>query len=104
MKTLLSKYWKRILIFIAVVLIAMNIIHKTTAPHTLVEEFAHYGPTVAKMNTVDLHPSEIANEVRESAPVSGDILRIVIIFVVGLLAAVILSDLANKKAAPAKKK
>ena len=46
MKSFLSKYWKRILILIAGIFIAINVISKCTAPHTLPQEYAKYGPDV----------------------------------------------------------
>lgn len=104
MKNFLSKNWKKILIILTIVFIAFNIIHKVVAPHILVEEYAKYGADVAPAN-IDINASNIINEVKENAPagIPNDIFRLLIILVVGILAAVILSDLATKKPAPKKK-
>ncbi len=103
MKNFLSKYWKRILIIITGILIIINIVVKTSAPHTLVEEYAKYGSDV-KASSVSINTREIADDVRSSAPMSDDMFRIAIVLVIGLLAAVILSDIANRKPASAAKK
>lgn len=101
MKLFLSKYWKKILIFITGILIFINIIHKSVAPRALVSEFAKYGPNVSATKSI-AKSSEILSTIKESVPVTDGIFRIGIILVIGLIAAVILSELANK--APSKKK
>ena len=101
MKSFLSKYWKKIMIFITGILIFVNIIHKSVAPHSLVNEFGKYGPDV-EATKVAINSNELMSTVRESVPVPDNIFNIGIVFVVGLVGAVILSELGNK--APAKKK
>lgn len=103
MKNFLSKNWKRILILIAGIFIAVNIFHKVTAPRSLVSEFTQYGPDVENTSTLDIHPTEVMNEVRASAPVSDDVFRILMVLVIGIFAALVISDLANKKPAAKKK-
>ena len=102
MKSFLSKYWKKILIWITAILAFVNIIHKCIAPHILVGEFAKYGPDVAA-SKIGFKSSEALTSVRESIPVSDNIFKIGVVLIVGLIVAVIASELANKKA-PAKKK
>ena len=101
MKSFLSKYWKKIMIYITLILIFINIVQKCIAPHILVSEFAKYGPDVTTINGVT-KSIDVLSSVRESVPVTDGILRIGIILVVGLIGAVIISEFANK--APAKKK
>lgn len=102
MKNFLSKYWKRILILIAGIFIAINVISKCVAPHILVDEFAEYGPNVEK--SVHIDTGEIISEVKASSPFNEDMFRLVIILVVGLVAAAIIAEITTKKSSGAKKK
>ena len=101
MKSFLSKYWKKLMIYVTLILIFINIVKKCIAPHILVSEFAKYGPDATASNHI-AKSVDILSGVKESVPVTDGILIIGIILVVGLIAAVIRSEFANK--APAKKK
>lgn len=103
MKNFLSKYWKRILITITGIFIFLDIINKVAIPNILVSEFAKYGPDV-KSSGISIQPSEIMQEAKASAPMSGDMFNLIIVFIVGLVAAVIIGELASKKPSAAKKK
>ncbi|MBQ9314348.1 MAG: hypothetical protein IJ220_05020 [Clostridia bacterium] len=104
MKKFLSKNWKTILIIIAGIFIVLNIVNKCIAPHTLVGEYAKYGPDV-EASDFNINADKIINEVKESAPagIPNNIFRIAVIFAVGLLVVAIISDISNKKPAPKKK-
>ena len=105
MKNFLSKYWKRILILIGSIFIIINIMGKCTAPHSLVQEYAKYGPSIESTHgkiDVDINTSEIVTKVEENSPFSEDIVKIVLILTGLLIGVTVLSDIANKK--PAKKK
>lgn len=104
MKKFLSKNWKKILIIIAIIFIILNIVHKVIAPHILVEEYAKYGADVAAAN-ISIDASNIINDIKESKPagIPNDVFRLLIILVVGIFAAVIISDISTKKPAPKKK-
>lgn len=101
MKAFLSKYWKKVLIYITGILIFINIVHKCVVPHILVDEFAKYGPDVEATKRI-IKTGEMASSVKESIPLPENIFKLGVVLIIGLIAAVIISDLANK--APAKKK
>ena len=105
MKNFLSKNWKMILIIIAGIFICLNVFQKCIAPHTLVNEYAKYGPDV---EAVDFSgkANNVVNQVSEIMPNNGsnDIVRIALILGVGLLIAVIISNLTSGKASSGKKK
>lgn len=105
MKNFLSKYWKKILIMIAAIFIIMNIMSKCAAPHILTTEYAKYGPE--PKDSVNINAggviSNVTNEVKDTPPISEEMVRICLILAGGLLLACIISDLTTKKA-PAKKK
>lgn len=102
MVSFLSKYWKKILIIITVIFIMINIVGKSIAPHKLVSEFAQYGPE-AKMLSINIDTSGMVNSLKESVNIPDNVFSIGVVLVIGLIAAVIISELGNKKA-PAKKK
>lgn len=106
MKKFLSKYWKRILIIIAIIFIGINIVSKCMAPHALVEEYGKYGPDVEYNNILsgDTSASQIVQDVKESSGLPDDIFSLVMILGIGLIAALIISELANKKSSGGKKK
>ena len=101
MKSFLSKYWKRILILIGIILILLNIVHKVIAPKTLVQEYAEFGPDV-EATTIDINASNLVNDAATTAPFSEDIAKYVIIGIAVFVLLLIVSDMASKK--PAKKK
>ena len=105
MKNFLSKYWKNFLIVITTIFIIINIISKCSAPHILTSEYAKYGPTVE--NSVNGNAGEVisgvTSEIKNTPPISEEMVRICLILAAGLLLACIISDLTAKKA-PAKKK
>ena len=105
MKNFLSKYWKRILITITGIFIFLNILRKTITPHILVSEYAKYGVDVKPSSLASRTAEQVASNVRETtAAVPESLFKIVLILGIGIIVAVILTDLANKKPAPAKKK
>lgn len=105
MKNFLSKYWKKILIAIAAIFIIINIAGKCAAPHLLTTEYAKYGPEPKDSVAINAGEviSDVTKEVKDTPPVSEEMVRICLILAGGLLLACIISDLTSKKA-PAKKK
>lgn len=105
MKNFLSKYWKKILIVIATIFIIMNIMSKCAAPHILTTEYAKYGPEPKDSVKISAGEviSNVTKEVKDTPPISEEMVRICLILAGGLLLACIISDLTTKKA-PAKKK
>ncbi len=105
MKNFLSKYWKKILIVIAAIFIIIDIISKCSAPHVLTNEYAKYGPDIEDSVNINAGGviSNVTNEVKDTPPISEEMVRICLILAGGLLLACIISDLTTKKA-PAKKK
>lgn len=105
MKNFLSKYWKKILIVIAAIFIIINIVGKCVAPHVLTAEYAKYGPE--PKDSVNINAGEVittvTDEVKDTAPISEEMVRICLILAGGLLLACVISELTSKKA-PAKKK
>ena len=92
------------IIIITGIFIVINIIGKCVAPHILVQEYAKYGPDVESSVTDKIDTDKIVNEVKESAPFNEDMFRLVIILIIGIFAALIISELTTKKSSPAKKK
>ena len=105
MKNFLSKYWKNLLIVITAIFIIINIISKCSTPHILTSEYAKYGPTVE--NSVSGNAgkviSGVTSEIKNTPPISEDMLKICLVLAGALLLVCIISDLTTKKA-PAKKK
>lgn len=105
MKNFLSKYWKKILIVIAAIFIIIDIISKCSAPHVLTNEYAKYGPDIE--DSVDINAggviSDVTNEVKDTAPISEEMVRICLILAGGLLLACVIADITTKKAPPKKK-
>ena len=101
MKTFLTKYWKRILILIASIFIILNIVNKYIAPHNLVNEFAKYGPDVAQSS---IKGEIITNQIKNSMNFDDNLLRLVIIFMIAIIVALLIGDIINKKSSAGKKK
>lgn len=104
MKSLLSKYWKRILIVLTVVLVSMNMIKKWTAPHILIDEYAKYGPDVQNMlPNIGAAASEMISDVQEASPFDEKIFGWIIAVIALLLIAMLIGDLAERKPSTNKK-
>lgn len=103
MKKFLSKYWKRILILIAAIFIVINIVSKCVAPHILIDEYAKYGPDVESKGGI-IDTSEVIASVENTSPFSDDMVKVLLVLAGGIIVVCIVSDLINKKKAPAKKK
>lgn len=107
MKNFLSKYWKRILIIIGVVLVAINIWGKCVAPRLLISEYAKYGPNVERSESgvsTSINTSDVINNINESSPFNEDMTKIVLILMAGILLVAVVSDMTSKKSSGAKKK
>lgn len=104
MKNFLSKYWKRILILIAGIFIIINIVSKSAMPRNVISDVAKYGPDVEASNVnLNIGSGSLASDFVASSPVSEDMTKIAIVLVIGILAAVIISDLGSKKSGGKKK-
>ena len=118
MKNFLSKNWKRILILIAGIFIAINVVNKCMAPRTLIEEFGKYGPDVEKKNYFasgslintsgnSLISGENSNFIEGtsfSSPLTAEMTKVALFIGGGIIIALILTELANKKPSSGKKK
>ena len=117
MKKFLSKNWKNILILIAGVFIVINVISKCMAPRTLVNEFGKYGPDIERKNyfasgSIKSGDSMISGENgilldnvgAVSSSLNGEMVKIALFIACGLLVAVVLTELGNKKPSSGKKK
>ncbi len=106
MKTLLTKYWKRILILIAVIFIVINIVNKCVAPHIIVDEYAKYGPDVnyedSSLNIVG-GSNDLMNDVQKNSPFDENMFRIIVLFVILIIGALLLGDIVSKKSTAKKK-
>lgn len=106
MKKFFTKYWKRILIIIAGIFIVINVIGKCVAPRNLIEEYVEYGPNIESSestgNKTDV--DQVVTDIQEASPFNEDMFRLVMILVVGLVGAVVISEITTKKSSPAKKK
>lgn len=106
MKNFLSKYWKRILIIIGIILIAINIWSKCVAPRLLIDEYVKYGPNIERNETSinsSLNTSEVITNVSENSPFDDGMTKIILILAAGLILVTVVNDLANKKSGGKKK-
>lgn len=104
MKNFLSKYWKRILTLITGIFIIINIASKIATPRNVISDVAKYGPDVEASNVnLNIGSGSLASDFVASSPVSGEMTKLIIILVIGLLAAVIIADLGSKKGGGKKK-
>ena len=106
MKNFLSKYWKRILIIIGLILIAINIWSKCVAPRILIDEYVKYGPNIERNETSinsSINTSEVINNVSENSPFNEDMTKLVVILAAGLILVTVVNDLDNKKSGGKKK-
>ena len=106
MKKFLSKYWKRILILIASIFIIINIVSKCVAPHVLVDEFGVYGPDVesAVKSGEIINATDIVDKAQDSSPFPEDVTRLILVFIVGIVGALVIGEITTKKSSGGKKK
>ena len=101
MKKLIANSWKKCLVVIGIVLIGFNIFSKIVTKKNIIPDYIRYGKTYTKPSFVDHLPGASGIEV---SGVSGQMIKVIFIFMIAILAVVFISSLGNKSADKAKKK
>ena len=102
MKTFITNNWKKILIIIGGIFIAINVFTKIVTEKTLLADYVKYGKDIEKVDVISGDIGEVVT-VPES-PFSPEMLKIIILMVALILLVVFLTSLGDKVAADAKAK
>ncbi len=113
MKKFLMNNWKKIIYVIAGFAIILNLINVSTTPTTIVDDFYRYGPNYSKDildNAKDInvdadgHINETSIMMSNDTGIETNYTRGIIIFTLLIVGILILQNIMDSKAAPAKKK
>ncbi len=120
MKSLIGRYWKKILIIIGAIFLAIDLFYVITIPATIPQDYLKYGPDAEK--DIFTHTDDLVNDVQSELEQSGniidsttdkivsqtgtteDIIKPFLILSIGILVLLILSTIIEKAGKSDKKK
>lgn len=102
MKKFITNYWKKILLLIGGVFIALNSINKIFAEKVLLKDYIKYGKDIEKNSSIIGDVSQ--NIDTSSIPFNSGIVKLGIFLMVAILLIVFVTSLADKASAKDKKK
>lgn len=102
MKTLITNYWKKILVLIGGVFIFFNTFRKIIAPKTLISDYVKYGKNIEKV------PSNVIGHVGEkidtsTMPFNAGMVKLIVVLMVAILLILFITSLAEGKSGAKKK-
>lgn len=102
MKNFITNNWKKILIIIGGIFIAINVFSKIVTEKSLLTDYIKYGKDIEQVEIISGDIEDVV-EVPES-PFNEDMMKIIFILGAGILLVVFVTSLADKAAADAKAK
>lgn len=104
MKSYITNNWKKILITIGLICIAINVTFKIGASKTLLQDYAKYGKDIEKAEITETIGGAVNTQPISESPFGSGIVGVVGLLIVLILIVIILSTLAENAAKKAKKK
>ena len=101
MKSIIAKYWKKVLIIIGTLFTVFNIILKITAKKNIINDYIKYGKVFHNPKIVNKIPSTVGVS---TEGVTGDMVKMIIVFTVAILVVVFITSLGSRSTDKAKKK
>ncbi len=92
MKSLITNYWRRILIIIGIVCLVVILFSKILTPKILIEDYVKYGKTVHRVEII----SDVADKIDKPPLIPSGMIGMIFVFTVGILFAVFISSLGAK--------
>ena len=102
MKNFITNNWKKILIIIGGIFIAINVLSKVVTEKSLLTDYIKYGKDIEQVEIISGDIEDVV-EVPES-PFNEDMMKVIMILGAGILLVVFVTSLADKAATGAKAK
>lgn len=102
MKSFITNNWKKILITIGGIFIAINVFAKITTEKTLLADYIKYGKDIEKVDIISGDVEEVITTTE--SPFGPEMIKIIIVLIALILLVVFLTSLADRAGADAKAK